>query len=257
MKILLTNDDGIFAPGIQTLASSLQQRGHRIALVAPDRQRSASGHAITLHSPLRAQKIVCEGLEDVVCFSTSGTPVDCVKLGVTTLLDFKPDLIISGINDKANIGFDVLYSGTVSAAVEGWLMKYSALAVSLYSKDEKGQYSYQAAASFIGDFLERGLEEFDQQERCLLNINIPVACRPELSQIRITSLTECLYDDYYESRVDPLGEKYYWLSGEIKGKIKKNTDLYALKNNLVSVTPLDIKLTDRDLLKSCPEKWRL
>ena len=249
MKILLTNDDGIFAPGIQVLAALLQEKGHHIALVAPDRQRSASGHAITLHSPLRARRTEQSGLQNADCFRVSGTPVDCVKLGVTTLLDFEPDLIISGINDNANIGFDVLYSGTVSAAIEGWLMNYTSLAISLFRKDKEVDREFQKAAEFVCNFLKNGLKKYRKGEKCLLNINIPADVNPDLAEIKITSLTECLYDDYYETRVDPLGEKYYWLTGEVKGQVRENTDLAALQNNKISITPLDIKLTDKKLFK--------
>lgn len=248
MKILLTNDDGIYAAGIRKLAKILKQKGHRVAVVSPDRQRSASGHSITLHNPLRVEEVNLDQLEQIPCYRVSGTPVDCVKLGIKELLEFSPEVVISGINDAANLGYDVLYSGTVSAAVEGWLMGYDSLAVSLYKKNDQTRASYSKVARYVSDFLETEFSTFVNDDTCLLNINIPNTISENDLKFKVTSLTECLYDDYYESRIDPLGNRYYWLAGEIKGECKKGTDLWALENNFISITPLKLSLTDQQMV---------
>ena len=131
MKILLTNDDGVYADGITELALALNKQGHQLALVAPDRERSASGHAITLHHPLRALKITRSAIPDITAYRVSGTPADCIKLALEKLIKFKADLIISGINHGPNLGLETLYSGTVSAAIEGWMLGHSSIAVSM------------------------------------------------------------------------------------------------------------------------------
>ncbi len=247
MKILLTNDDGIYAPGIRYLARALKNKGHRLAVVSPDRQRSASAHSISLHQPLRARKVELESMPEINCFRVSGTPVDCVKLGLNQLIDFTPDLIISGINDVPNLGYDVLYSGTVSAAVEGWLLGFDSLAVSLFS--EKNQEpDYRPAAEYMALFLEDELFDLQRGKRYLFNINIPQKKNADRLKKKITTLNKCFYNDYYETRIDPLGDKYYLLGGELEGDYEQGSDLWALKNGYVSLTPLRIEYTDHDFI---------
>lgn len=143
MKIFLTNDDGIYADGIRILAEVLQEAGHQVFIVAPDRERSATGHSITILEPIRAIKVNIN--KDITAYKVSGTPADCVKLGLEKLIDFTPDLLISGINNGSNLAFDVLYSGTVSAAIEGWIMGLNSIAISLARKEK---YNFQTAAYF-------------------------------------------------------------------------------------------------------------
>lgn len=240
MKILLTNDDGIYADGIQYLTSELTNCGHHVAVSAPDRERSAAGHSITIHNPLRAYKIIFEEYRHINFYKIDGTPADCVKLGVENLIDFKPDLIISGINDGPNLGYDVLYSGTVSAAIEGWMMGYKALAISLAGTN---QITFKGAAKIAGKILQDfNFNKF--KDRMLLNINIPDIEEDKINEIRITELTRCQYEDYYETRVDPVGKNYYWLTGKIKGECVPDSDMWAVKNNMISITPLKLNLTD-------------
>ncbi len=242
MEILLTNDDGIYAPGIQLLAKELRKK-HNLTIVSPDRERSATGHAITLNKPLRAKKVKFDDLKDVSCYKISGTPADCVKLAVKCLLECSPDLIISGINNGSNIGYDVVYSGTVSAAVEGWMMGIKSIAVSLSENNYREKQYYSTAVDFIKKFIKSAY--IKNRKREIFNINIPDITRSEIEGTVITFLTKCLYDDYYEIRKDPAGNNYYWLTGEIKGKAEDNSDLWALKNNKISITPLEISLSSR------------
>ncbi|MFW6270209.1 MAG: 5'/3'-nucleotidase SurE [Bacillota bacterium] len=238
MKILLTNDDGIYAEGIQTMARVLQN-DHQIALVAPDRERSASGHSITIKDPLRAQKVDFKYLDDINCFKVNGTPADCVKLGLEKLIDFKPDIIVSGINHGANLGYDVLYSGTVSAAIEAWMMGYCSLAVSL---DLKKGHHFKSGANYVQHFLKK-IENFDIGEKMLLNVNIPDLKEEEIEGVEITDLGASLYVDNFEERVDPMGKHYYWLSGKKKEGFARNTDIWAVSNDRIALTPLKIDLT--------------
>ena len=238
MKILLTNDDGIYSEGIKAMAEVLYNSNHEFAIVAPDRERSASGHSITLNEPLRAEKIKYKTFTDIKCYKISGTPADCVKLGIETLIDFKPDLILSGINNGANLGYDVLYSGTVSAAIEGWMMGFTSLAVSLDTKTTK---YYKSGAEYINSIINTFN---NMNKKMLININIPDLPENKISGSEITKLSKCLYDDHYETRIDPMGDNYYWLTGEIQGHFKENTDIWALRQNRISITPLQLNLTN-------------
>ncbi|ACL69639.1 5'/3'-nucleotidase SurE [Halothermothrix orenii] len=241
MNVLLTNDDGVYAEGIFILASYLVSAGHRVVVSAPDRERSATGHAITISYPLRAYKIKLNIKGEIDVYKIDGTPADCVKLGVEKLAGFKPDIIISGINDGPNLGYDVLYSGTVSAAIEGWMMGYTSIAVSLNSN---GQYHFKTGA----DFIVRLLNNFDflsLDQKMLLNINIPDLPGEKINGIKITKLGKSLYEDSFEKRFDPMGKPYYWLTGNnVDNNIHDSTDIWAIKNNYISITPLKIDLTD-------------
>lgn len=240
MKILLTNDDGIYAEGIQTLAKVLNKRDHKIVMVAPDRERSASAHSITINDPLRAKEVEFENLPNMKSFKVDGTPADCVKLGIEKFIDFEPDLIISGINNGGNLGYDVLYSGTVSAAIEAWMMGYNSIAVSLVVDQLK---NFDLAATFIDDFLDK-IELELLPERMLLNVNVPDIIDDELDGPYIADLGSSNYVDTFEKRVDPMGENYYWLSGRINDEFSYNTDIWAINHNKVALTPLKIELTN-------------
>lgn len=243
MKILLTNDDGVYASGIAILARTLLEDGHQIVLVAPDRERSAAGHSITIRDPLRATEIKM-GIKNLISYKVSGTPADCVKLGLEKLIDFKPQLVISGINSGPNLGYDVLYSGTVSAAIEGWMMGVNSIAVSLAAKSET---NYQLAADFLKEFINNTcFDIFDNT--ILLNINIPEF--DDKDHVRITRLGTSLYEDTFEERIDPSGNKYFWLTGG-NGRQEKctDTDIWAIANNYISITPLKIELTNYDMIE--------
>lgn len=240
MKILLTNDDGIYAEGIQTLAKFLAEQDHEIVMVAPDRERSASGHSITINDPLRVKEVEFKNIPEIKSYKVDGTPADCVKLGIEKFVDFDPDLIISGINNGGNLGYDVLYSGTVSAAIEAWMMGYNSIAVSLVVDKLR---NFDSAAKFISNFLQK-LKLNLLPERMLLNINVPDIPENEIKGSYIADLGSSNYVDSFEKRIDPMGQDYYWLSGKTKKEFSYNTDIWAINHNKIALTPLKIELTN-------------
>ncbi len=241
MKILLTNDDGVYADGITELALVLKERGHKIAVAAPDRERSASGHAITIHDPLRALKIKRSALNDTTIYRISGTPADCVKLAVEKLIDFEPELIISGINHGPNLGLEILYSGTVSAAIEASMLGYPSIAVSM---DYAGESDFNKAADILADFLE-DQKLFANNDKFLLNVNFPKII-DDSTQIKITKLGKTFYCDEYVERVDPMGNTYFWLYGNGRDLKDENSDIAEFIKGNISLTPLKIDLTDNE-----------
>ncbi|MGM0601719.1 MAG: 5'/3'-nucleotidase SurE [Bacillota bacterium] len=247
MKILLTNDDGVYADGITELGIKLADEGHKIALVAPDRERSASGHAITINDPLRARKIIRSALPDTPSYRVSGTPADCVKLALEKLIDFEPDLIISGINHGPNLGFEILYSGTVSAAIEGWMLGYPSMAVSMaYNEENDYKNDFKKASEYIAKFI-KSKDVFKLNSCFLMNINFPAEIK-ENNNISITKLGKTLYSDTFDERTDPMGNTYYWLSGSNKNIKDDGTDIAAFLSGNISITPLKIDLTDSEQL---------
>lgn len=254
MRILVSNDDGIHARGIQTLAATLATK-HSVTVVAPDRERSAMGHALTLHKPLRVDEIPPEhllGSKVHKAFAVTGTPSDCVKIGLHTLMDDDPpDLIVSGINHGPNLGADVLYSGTVSAALEGALNNIPSVAVSLFNGHEK-EANFQPGADFILDFIE-DVHRTTLPPKTLINVNIPPVSREEFNGVRVTKLSTGVYQDVYEKRVDPRGYTYYWLAGELL-KVEdetEETDVVAIRNQMVTLTPVRFDMTHHDWLEDC------
>ena len=247
MKILVTNDDGIYAPGITALADALTDLG-TVAVVAPDRERSAIGHALTLHHPLRAIKLSPNS------FSVDGTPTDCVNLGIHSLLDFKPDLVISGINRGGNLGDDVTYSGTVSAAMEATLMGIPAFSVSLVTAGE-GE-NYQAAASFAVK-LARIVSAEGLPNDTFLNVNIPDLPAHKLLPPRITSQGKRLYEGMIIDKVDPRGRNYYWIGSVDLNFIDiEGSDYAAVSRGHISITPLHLDLTNYKSF-AVLNKWNL
>jgi 5'-nucleotidase len=235
MKILVTNDDGIHAPGIQALAKALRKIAH-VSVVAPDRERSAVGHALTLHHPLRATNLGPD------LFAVDGTPTDCVNLGVHNLLSFTPDLVVSGINSGANLGDDITYSGTVSAAMEATLMGIPAFAVSLASNGAGTNFDAAAefAAHLAAEVAARGLPS-----ETFLNVNIPDLPHEMLLPARITTQGKRRYDGLIVDKVDPRGRKYYWIgSGEQSFLDLEGTDYHAVSRGHISITPLHPDLTN-------------
>jgi 5'-nucleotidase len=233
LLILVTNDDGIHSPGIGILADSLADIG-RVVVVAPDRERSAVGHALTLHSPLRAEEI----RPDV--FAVDGTPTDCVNLGVHGLLADRPDLVVSGINRGGNLGDDITYSGTVAAAFESTLMGVPAFAVSLESGPfQPADFAISArfATTMAETILRRGLPS-----DTFLNVNVP-AGTPR--GVRLTRQGKRVYGDIVVENVDPRGRKYYWIGGgELGFQNVEGTDFHAVHAHCISVTPLHLDLTN-------------
>jgi 5'-nucleotidase len=247
--ILLTNDDGVFAEGISVLREALQEIGE-VTVVAPERARSASGHAITLHKPLRTEKVRLPwGGEG---FATSGTPSDCVVLGIFALLP-RVDLVVSGINLGPNLGEDLTYSGTVSAAMEGAICGKPSIAVSVADYDNP---DYRPAARFIvklaREVLQRGLPP-----DVLLNVNVPNLPEAELGAPVITYQGRRRYEGRVEQRIDPRGRPYYWLGGDIiEDDAGEGSDGAAVMAGKISLTPLHLNLTSHAFVKELTG-WRL
>ncbi len=249
MKLLISNDDGIFALGIKTLADTLALAGHEVIVVCPDRERSATGHGLTLHDPIRAELVTGVFHSSVKSWSCSGTPADCVKLALGALLDKFPDFVLSGINHGANLGTDVLYSGTVSAAMEGTIEGIPSIALSLTSFSCQ---EFQPAADFAKTLIAH-LERQPLSESMLLNINIPPVPTAEIAGVKVVRQGIRRYFDTFQKRVDPRGKTYYWLSGEVLQDLEQpehlhlppeiETDVQAIKRNFITIVPLQFNLT--------------
>ena len=242
MNILLTNDDGVHSPGIAALASVLAAE-HRVWIVAPSSERSAVGHAITMHMPLFAKQKVLPGLEHVPTWSVSGTPADTVKLGLRALIEEKIDLVIAGINIGANMGSDIFYSGTISAAMEAAFMGYRGIAVSLEMKSADSLLHMSGAAKCVQAFLAQ--TNVDRDVSRVININVPALPFEEIRGFRCGRQGAMQFDDWYEKRTDPRGREYYWLTGKLVGGDAPDTDAGIVAAGYVALTPLHADLTDR------------
>ncbi len=246
-RILLTNDDGIHAAGLAALYRALSPLG-KVTVVAPDNERSAASHAITLHQPLRLRQVKLKDGPEGFC--TSGTPADCVKLGVSAVLKRRPDLVVSGINPGPNTGFSVLYSGTVSAAREGAMYGIPSMAVSLATRSVDADFEY--AASFAAGLARRILSGRFIPAGCLLNVNIPEG---RIKGVRFTKQSVRFFKDRFEKRRDPREREYYWLSGEFfGGSPDAETDSETVRRGYVSLTPLISDVTDYALLAGLRDK---
>lgn len=245
-KVLIANDDGIHATGIQTLTEWLSKY-YDVVVAAPDRERSAMGHALTLHKPLRVEEVSLP-FPVQAAYAVTGTPSDCVKIALNAILDSPPDVIVSGINHGPNIGADVLYSGTVSAALEGAIHGIPSVAISLMNGYEK-HADFTPSAEFLCHYLPRVLKA-KLPPKSILNINTPAVEFHEVASVCITRLGERMYTDTYEKRTDPRGGVYYWLAGEmvIDGD-EPGTDVAAMKHNCISVTPIQFDLTNHTVLE--------
>lgn len=240
MVILLSNDDGIHSEGLMALEESVRHVGE-IYTVAPDRAQSSMSHALTLHRPLRVHELGTRRL------SVDGTPVDCVKLALTGLLPVRPELVISGINKGPNLGDDIIYSGTVSAAIEGALLGIPAIAVSLVTFKD---FDFRAAAEFTATLIQR-IAERDIPPKTLLNVNVPPILKRDLKGWRVTRMGKRHYSENIVERVDPRGVKYYWIGGDDLGFSNDDgTDCQTVHEGYISVTPLQVDLTDYKLLQN-------
>lgn len=248
MKLLLTNDDSIHAAGLAALWSILKDMAD-VTVVAPDRERSATGHGITVDRPLRADHL---SLFNGQAWAVDGTPADCVKLAVNCLLREKPDLVIAGINRGSNLAIDVLYSGTVSGALEGIILGIPALAVSVTEYDSP---DYRYAAAFTKMLIPKVLKTGICNDT-LLNINVPSLPAGEIRGVEITRLGSKKYLNEFETRTDPRGRTYYWLGGDIvELDDEVDTDVTAIRKKMVSITPIHVDLTNYrafELLKNLP-----
>lgn len=252
-QILVCNDDGIDATGIRSLASAMAHLGD-VHVVAPMDEQSAVGHAITMRTPVRARRWPFEPAEYrgvntgpvASAYAVRGTPADCVKIAVDKLLPSLPDLVVSGINHGANTAVNVLYSGTVSAATEASILGIDAIAFSLCGYDREADFgpSAHVAATVASRVLTNGMPP-----GTLLNVNIPAVPATELGGAVITRQARARWEEEFEERRDPFDEVYYWLSGRFVDLDEgTNTDLWAVANNLVSITPLHHDLTARDAI---------
>jgi 5'-nucleotidase len=252
LRILVTNDDGIQAPGIFALKQALDAAGHAVTVCAPDRPRSASGHAITLHKPLRLREVALP--DGAIGHAASGTPADCVTLGVLDVMKSEVDLVVSGINHGPNLGWDVTYSGTVSAAMEAVIIGVPAFAVSVASYADK--IHWDGAARFAAR-LAGTLGEHVLPPATLLNVNAPDLPEDQIRGVRVTTQGDRQYVDRLEKRHDPLGRPYYWLGGKIHDKeAAEGTDTKAVGEGYISVTPIHLDLTAHALLRDL-RSWRL
>ncbi len=248
MKILISNDDGILSNGIRALIEALSS-SHDVYVVAPDRERSAAGHSLTLHTPLRVEEVDAKyGAKK--CWITTGTPGDCVKLAVKAILDEneKPDLVISGINHGPNLGADILYSGTVSCAMEGAILGVPSIATSLASL--RNEYEdFKFASEFIAELLNR-FDTYKIPPKTILNINIPGLEKDDIAGIAITELGNRIFTDDYEKRIDPRGKVYYWMAGELITEPENaSTDIAAIRNNKISITPVTYEMTRKNIMQ--------
>jgi 5'-nucleotidase len=243
--ILITNDDSIHAPGIRALVEAARGLG-KIVVVAPDKPQSGMGHAITIGNPLRLHKMHL--FEDVESYSCSGTPVDCVKLAVDKVLHRKPDICLSGINHGANHSINVIYSGTMSAALEASIESIPSIGFSLL--DLSIEADFTAATHYARLLVEQMLKKPIAEPHLCLNVNIPKGELNSIKGIKICRQAYAKYDEEFDERKDPNGRRYYWLTGHFVNFDKgKDTDVWALKNNYVSVVPVQFDLTNMPLKK--------
>jgi 5'-nucleotidase len=250
--ILVTNDDGITAPGIKALVEVMQELG-TVVVVAPDSPQSGMGHAITVGEPLRLEKVgVFEKIEAYQC---TGTPVDCVKLAVDKVLHKKPDLCVSGINHGSNSSINVLYSGTMSAAMEAAIEGIDAIGFSLVNYDFEADFS--SAKKYVKIITENVLRHIESNAT-LLNVNIPSLPVNKIKGMKICRQAVAKWEEEFNERVDPRGKKYFWLTGKFVNYDKgKDTDEWALANGYVSVVPVQFDLTAHHAIATINQKWEL
>lgn len=243
-KILITNDDGIFAPGLSKLIEIARPLGE-LTVIAPDSPRSGVGHAITLSTPLRLRELKSE--EHYREFTCNGTPVDCVKMGLKILFDNqKPDLILSGINHGSNASSNVIYSGTMGAAIEGALEKVPSIGFSLL--DYSHQANFEPSLPYLTQMIKQALAH-PLPKGIALNVNIPNVSHEEIKGVKVCRQADAYWEESYERRKDPFQMEYFWLCGHFVGDdLAEDTDLYALNNHYISVVPVQFDLTAHQLL---------
>ena len=249
--ILITNDDGIMAPGILNLVEAVKDLG-KVVVVAPDKPQSGMGHAITIGHPLRLQPMTI--FEDVEAWQCSGTPVDCVKLAVDKVLRRKPDICISGINHGANHSINVIYSGTMSAAVEAAIESIPSAGFSLLDHSVEADFTgaRKYARLIVQQMLKTRLDK-----HTVLNVNIPAVDIELIKGVRICKQAYAKYEEDFIERTDPNGKKYFWLTGEFVNFDKgRDSDVWALEHNYVSVVPVQFDLTNYILKTKLEKSWK-
>ncbi len=248
--IILTNDDGINAPGIRAMWKEMSAI-EDVLIVAPETEQSAVGHAITLSSPLKVREVVEEGKR--IGYAVNGTPADCVKIAVTEILDEPPELVLSGVNQGGNLGTCAIYSGTVSAATEAAILGLPAMAVSLDSWESQ---DFSGATEFVRKFyptiLKKGLPE-----GVSLNVNVPGIPRDQIKGAVVTRQGKSRVIETFDKRVDPRNSTYYWLAGEMKFmEAEPGTDTEMVSENYISITPIHFDLTNFPALEKLKE-WKI
>lgn len=250
--ILVTNDDGIAAPGIAALVEAVKGLG-KIVVVAPDKPQSGMGHAITIGYPLRLSKL--NVIDDIEYYSCSGTPVDCVKLAVDKILHRKPDICVSGVNHGANHSINVIYSGTMSAALEAAIESIPSIGFSLL--DPSIEADFTGAKKYARIIVEHVLSGKSLDKHLCLNVNIPAVSENLIKGAKVCRQAYAKYEEEFDERNDPSGKKYFWLTGEFQNFDKgKDTDVWALKNNYVSIVPVQFDLTHYALKKKLESNWK-
>lgn len=248
MNILITNDDGIRADGIRALAKEISKIAN-VYVVAPESQRSATGHSITIHSPIMVQEEYID--ESIKAYSISGTPADCVKVGIEGIFkDINIDLVLSGINNGSNLGTDVIYSGTVSAAIEGFVLNKPSIAVS-YDDVNVEREVYEKSSKYVTTIIKNIKDKLDLLNDCILNVNIP---NSEVKGWKVTKLGERKYDNVMEERISPFGQRYFWIGGNIKElEQDEDSDITWVNKGYISITPVNIEMTNLDKFKKLKE----
>lgn len=250
--ILVTNDDGITAPGIKALVEVMNEIG-KVVVVAPDSPQSGMGHAITVGEPLRLEKV--DVFKKIEAYQCTGTPVDCVKLAVDKVLHKKPDLCVSGINHGSNSSINVLYSGTMSAAMEAAIEGIDAIGFSLANYDFEADFA--VAKKYVKIIAENVLRH-KESNATLLNVNIPSLPKNKIKGMKICRQAVAKWEEEFNERTDPRGKKYFWLTGKFVNYDKgKDTDEWALANGYVSVVPVQFDLTAHHAIATINQKWEL
>ncbi|CEH33947.1 5'/3'-nucleotidase SurE [Romboutsia lituseburensis] len=241
MNILITNDDGIRADGIIELAKAMSNIAN-VYVVAPESQRSATGHAITIHSPIMVNEEFIA--DNINAYSISGTPADCVKLGIEGIFkDIDIDLVLSGINNGPNLGTDVIYSGTASAAIEGLVQNKPSIAIS-YNEFNVTKETYREASKHVVKIVDSVKDKLNILEDCILNVNIP---NKEIKGTKVTVLGERKYENVMEERYSPYGKRYFWIGGKIKNiEQVENNDIDCVEEGYISITPVNIDMTNKN-----------
>lgn len=252
--ILVTNDDGIAAPGILNLVKAVEDLGD-VVVVAPDKPQSGMGHAITIALPLRLTEVdpISEGVKS---FKTSGTPVDCVKLAIDKILDRRPDICLSGINHGANHSTNILYSGTMSAAMEAAIEGIPSIGFSLLDFSIEADFS--ASRTYVHKIVDSILKREGNKDHLLLNVNIPAVPIELINGVKVCRQAYAKFVEDFDERSDPNGQKYYWLTGEFENFDEgDDTDVWALDHNYISVVPVQFDLTDYQLKKDLENNWKI
>jgi 5'-nucleotidase len=246
--ILVTNDDGIHSPGLIALFDTMGKLGDAY-IVAPDRERSAVSHALTLHRPLKVERM----REHV--YSVNGTPTDCVAVGINKILPGRPALVVSGINRGANLGDDITYSGTVSAAIESTILGFPSFAISLVTVKRSPSYQDFSSASIVASKTAAFILDNSLPYDTLLNVNVPDIPTEEMKGMKLTRQGKRIYDDSIQETFDPHGEKYYWIGGgNPYWERGEDTDIQAVRDRCISITPLHLDLTNYEALEFLKNK---